>query len=322
MSALLDWLADLSLDSPTAMMSLLVFLAAATLAFGVMATLHVRGAVKRRAADVAVGGPERADDKRSLRYASRKAAAKLIDYTTRHYTGGDSGDKRQLRQRLLQAGFLDAHAVAYFFIGRIAAALVLAGLGFFFAPILIDGPDGMVWLCAWIAGLLGYFLPNVYVSRRIAARQVEHRTGFPDFMDLLVVCADAGLSMEAALDRVGRELTDSYPSLSANIYMTTLEMRAGRTLSEALEHFGDRLGLEEARSFATLLQQSEELGSSLTEALRVYSDDMRHKRMSRAEEKAYSLPARLSVPLMMCIFPVILIVIMLPVYVRFKMNAY
>ncbi len=322
MDALLDWLADLSLDSPTVLMSLLVFLAAATLAFGVMATLHVRGAVKRRAADVRAGGPERADEKRSLRYASRKAAARLIDYTTRHYSGADTSDKRQLRQRLLQAGFLDAHAVAYFFIGRIATALVLAGLAFFFSPMLIDGPDGMVWLSAWMAGLLGYFLPNVYVSRRIKARQAEHRTGFPDFMDLLVVCADAGLSMEAALDRVGRELADSYPSLSANIYMTTLEMRAGRTLSEALEHFGDRLGLEEARSFATLLQQSEELGSSLTDALRVYSDDMRHKRMSRAEEKAYSLPARLSVPLMVCIFPVILIVIMLPVYVRFKMGAY
>jgi len=304
------------------MMSLLVFLAAATLAFGVMATLHVRGAVKRRAAEVTVGGPERADDKRSLRYASRKAAQKLIDYTTRHYASGDEGDKRQLRQRLLQAGFLDPRAVAFFFIARLAAAAVLAGVGLLCAPLLFSGPDGIDWMAAWIAGLLGYFLPSVYVSRRIAARTTEHRTGFPDFMDLLVVCADAGLSMEAALDRVGRELSDSYPSLSANIYMTTLEMRAGRTLSEALEHFGDRVGLDEARSFATLLQQSEELGSSLTEALRVYSDDMRHKRMSRAEEKAHSLPARLSVPLMVCIFPVILIVIMLPVYVRFKMAAY
>jgi tight adherence protein C len=320
MDALLDLLPDL--DSPTAMMSVLVFLAAATLAFGVMATLHVRGAVKRRAAEVTAGGAERADDKRSLRYAGRKAAQKLIDYTTRHYASGDDGDKRQLRQRLLQAGFLDPRAVAFFFIGRLAAAFVLAGLAFMFVPLLIDGPGGMTWMGAWVAGLVGYFAPNFYISRRIAARQVEHRTGFPDFMDLLVVCADAGLSMEAALDRVGRELADSYPSLSANIYMTTLEMRAGRTLSEALEHFGDRLGLEEARSFATLLQQSEELGSSLTEALRVYSDDMRHKRMSRAEEKAYSLPARLSVPLMVCIFPVILIVIMLPVYVRFKMGAY
>src|SRR5256886_4465361 len=147
-------------------------------------------------------------------------------------------------------------------------------------------------------------------------------TGFPDFMDLLVVCADAGLSMEAALDRVGRELSDSYPSLSANINMATLEISAGRTWSEALEHFGDRLGLDEARSFATLLQQSEELGSSLTDALRVYSDDMRHQRLSRAEEKAYSLPAKLSVPLTLCVFPVVIIVILLPVYVRFKVGVY
>jgi tight adherence protein C len=322
MGALLDLMSDASLDSPIVMLSLLVFLAAATLAFGVMATIHVRGAVKRRAAGVAADGPEPSDDKRSLRYASRKAAAKLIDYTTRHYASGGDGDKRQLRQRLLQAGFLDPRAVAFFFIARLAAAFVLAGLAFFFAPLFMSGPDGVEWMAAWIAGLVGYFAPNFYINRRIAKRTTEHRTGFPDFMDLLVVCADAGLSMEAALDRVGRELGDSYPSLSANIYMTTLEMRAGRTLSEALEHFGDRLGLEEARSFATLLQQSEELGSSLTEALRVYSDDMRHKRMSRAEEKAYSLPARLSVPLMICIFPVILLVIMLPVYVRFKMSAY
>ena len=322
MDALLDLFSDLSFDDPTVMMSLLVFLAAATLAFGVMASLHVRGAVKRRAAEVTAGGPERADDKRSLRYASRKAAQKLIDYTTHHYASGDEGDKRQLRQRLLQAGFLDPRAVAFFFIARLAAAAVLAGVGLLCAPLLLAGGDAMEWMAAWVAGLLGYFLPSVYVSRRIAARTTEHRTGFPDFMDLLVVCADAGLSMEAALDRVGRELSDSYPSLSANVYMTTLEMRAGRNLSEALEHFGDRLGLDEARSFATLLQQSEELGSSLTEALRVYSDDMRHKRMSRAEEKAHSLPARLSVPLMICIFPVILIVIMLPVYVRFKMAAY
>jgi tight adherence protein C len=312
----------MSADNPTVMLSLLVFLAAATLTFGVMAAIHVRGSVKRRAAEVLADGVDRPGDKRSLRFASRQAAQKLIDYTTRHYSTGDEGDKRQLRQRLLQAGFLDPRAVAFFFIARLAAAAVLGGVAFMLSPMLLSGPDGTAWMVAWVGGLLGYFGPNIYVNRRIAARQVEHRTGFPDFMDLLVVCADAGLSMEAALDRVGRELGDSYPSLSANVYMTTLEMRAGRTLSEALEHFGDRLGLEEARSFATLLQQSEELGSSLTEALRVYSDDMRHKRMSRAEEKAYSLPARLSVPLMVCIFPVILIVIMLPVYVRYKMGVY
>ena len=180
----------------------------------------------------------------------------------------------------------------------------------------------MYWPMVLVGGIFGYFAPSLYLSRVISVRQVEHRTGFPDFMDLLVVCADAGLSMEAALDRVGRELADSYRSLSANVHMATLEMRAGRTLGETLDHLADRLGLEEARSFATLLQQSEKLGSSLTEALRVYSDDMRHKRMSRAEEKAYSLPAKLSVPLTLCVFPVVIIVILLPVYVRLKLGAY
>ena len=87
-------------------------------------------------------------------------------------------------------------------------------------------------------------------------------------------------------------------------------------MTEALEHLGERLGLEEARSFSTLIQQSEELGSSITDALRVYSDDMRHKRLSRAEEKAYSLPVRLSLPMMICIFPVLFVVILLPVFVR------
>ena len=317
MDNLLEFVGDFIDENPTLVMGLFVFLAVATLAFVAMAALRVRSEVKRRAADVMLDNSGRSDDKRSLRHASRMAAQKLIDYTTRNYSA-DGGDQRQLRRRLIQAGFLDSRAVAYFFFGRIVLALGFAAMAFSLSPMIFDELSTM----AWISAMLGYFGPNLYINRRIKVRQVEHRAGFPDFMDLLVVCAEAGLSMEAALDRVGRELSDSYPSLSANSYMTTLEMRAGRTLGEALEHFGDRLGLEEARSFATLLQQSEELGSSMTDALRVYSDEMRHKRMSRAEEKAYSLPARLSVPLMVCIFPVILIVIMLPVVVRVKIGGY
>jgi tight adherence protein C len=319
MNQLLDSLLTMSDERPTVMLSVLVFLATATLAFGIMAMVHVRSAVKRRTANVLTFEGGKIDqDPRSLRQASRKVAQRLIDYTTKHYSGPDDGDSRKLRRRMIQAGFLDSRAIPVFFIARIALALVFGAAMFATAPMLVADTIQMVWGLTWLAGLVGYFAPNVYLNRRIKKRQDEHRAGFPDFMDLLVVCADAGLSMEASLDRVGRELADSYPSLGANIYMTTLEIRAGRRVSEALEHFGDRLGLEEARSFATLLQQSEELGSSLTDALRVYSDDMRHKRLSRAEEKAYSLPAKLSVPLTLCVFPVVIIVIMLPVYVKFK----
>jgi tight adherence protein C len=162
----------------------------------------------------------------------------------------------------------------------------------------------------------------MYIDRRIAARKLEHRAGFPDFLDLLVVCADAGLSMEASLERVGRELGDSYPALTADIHMTNLEVRAGRTLKDALERFAERLGLEEARSFATLINQSIDLGSSISDAMRVYSDDMRHKRLSRAEEKAYALPAKLSLPMMVCIFPVLFVVILLPVFVKLHTGHY
>jgi tight adherence protein C len=309
-------------DDPTLMMSVVVFAAAATLAFGVMATVRVRGDVKRRAAGIAVEADEGDGGSRSLRHASIKATQRLIEYTNKHFSPAKEGEMRQLKRRLLQAGFLDPRAGAFYFLARIAMAAVVAVAAFALGPFVVSSQSMLFWPLVWLAAIGGYMVPSFYLDRRIARRRNEHRAGFPDFMDLLVVCADAGLSMEAALDRVGRELADSYPSLSANIYMTTLEIRAGRTMSEALEHFADRLGLEEARSFATLLQQSEELGSSLTDALRVYSDDMRHKRMSIAEEKAYSLPAKLSVPLIVCIFPVIIIVILLPVYVRFKFGVY
>src|SRR5262245_3436858 len=310
-------------DSPL-MMSVLVFAAAVTLAFGVMATVRVRSDVKRRAAGLAAIDtvPDDTAGSRTLRHASIKATQRLIDYANQHFSPTGERDMRKLRQRLIQAGFLDPRAGAFYFLARIAMAIVAAIAAFFLAPSIIDGGSQLFWPLVWIGAMGGYMSPSTYLDKRIARRRDEHRAGFPDFMDLLVVCADAGLSIESALDRVGRELADSYPSLSSNIYMTTLEMRAGRTMSEALEHLAERLGLEEARSFATLLQQSEELGSSLTDALRVYSDDMRHKRMSIAEEKAYSLPAKLSVPLILCIFPVIIIVIMLPVYVRFKYTLY
>ena len=310
-------------NNPTFMLGLLVFLAVSTLAFGVMAAIRLRSSVKRRAAEISSGSPGRsATSRHSLRYASAKAAHRLIDYTTKNYSESNEKSMRVLRRRMIQAGFLDPRAAAFFFIARTALAVSFGAAAFSFVPVFLPDAQTTYWLLVGLCGLVGYFAPGFYINRRIATRQIEHRAGFPDFMDLLVVCADAGLGMDAALDRVGRELTPSYPSLGANIHMATLEMRAGRTLSDALEHLGDRLGLEEARSFATLLQQSEELGSSVTDALRVYSDDMRHKRLSRAEEKAYSLPAKLSVPLVLCVFPVLVIVIMLPAYVRLKLSGF
>jgi tight adherence protein C len=318
-----DLLIDVFGDSSTVMVALMVFLATAVPTFGIMLAVRARGAVKRRTAGIAELSGE-AVDQRALRATSLKAVRRLLDYTTKHYaaTEKDKGDMKVLRRRLVQAGIFDAHAVGYFFVARTALAIGLALAAFIVVPMFTSLQSSMFWLIVIVGGIVGYVGPSMYIDRRISQRRNEHRAGFPDFMDLLVVCADSGLSMEAALERVGREIGDSYPSLCANIHMANLEIRAGRTMTEALEHLGDRLGLDEARSFATLIQQSAELGSSITDALRVYSDDMRHKRLSRAEEKAYSLPAKLAVPMMVCIFPVLFVVILLPVIVRLYTGHY
>jgi tight adherence protein C len=312
-------LQDIFGDSDSMVLAVLVFLAAATLAFCIMAAVQIRGAVKRRAASI--GSTEgNAAQNRSLRHSSFRVAQKLLEYATKHYASTNEDDTKVLRSRLIKAGIFEPRAVGYFFFARTTLAIGLAAAAFFFAPEFDN--QSVQWFLTIVGGIAGYIGPSVYIDKRIKMRRNEYQAGFPDFMDLLVVCADAGLSMEASLDRVGRELGDSYPSLTANIHMTNLEIRAGRTMSDALEHLSERLGLEEARSFATLIQQSEELGSSITDALRVYSDDMRHKRLSRAEEKAYSLPAKLSVPMMLCIFPVLFVVIMLPVFVRLHLGNY
>ncbi|MGA8610294.1 MAG: type II secretion system F family protein [Xanthobacteraceae bacterium] len=299
-----------------AMLSVLIFLAAGMLAFAMMVGVRAREAVRRRAARVGLGDDAGSGGKRALRYSGLRAAQKLVEYTAKHYSSVDTKDMKVLRERLMRAGIYDSRGPAVFFLSRIGLAVGAAATAFFVLPSF--GFEGKIsfWILMLASGLLGYLAPSIVVDRMIAKKRFEHRMGFPDFMDLLVVCADAGLSMEASLDRVARELGDSYPSLSANIHMTNLEIRAGRTMTDSLEQFGDRVGLEEARSFATLIQQSEELGSSIGDALRVYSDDMRHKRLSRAEEKAYALPAKLAVPMMVCIFPTLFVVILLPVIVR------
>jgi tight adherence protein C len=320
METLLDMISRYAGSTNLVVMAL-VFIPTATVAFFVMTAVRVRGAVRRRAAGISSEQLMSAGGSHSLRNSGLKAAQRLIDRTTKHYSSMDDKNMKALRQRLVQAGIFDARAVGFFFLTRGILAVVLGALAFVVVPTLTT-KAGLQWPAVGVAGLLGYLGPSLVLDRIVSRRRLEYRAGFPDMMDLLVVCADAGLGMSSAFERVGRELGESYPNLSANIHMANLEIRAGRTMSEALEHFGDRLGLAEVRSFATLIQQSAELGSSITDALRVYSEDMRHRRLSAAEEKAYALPSKLAIPLMVCVFPVLFVVILLPVFVRIKMGAY
>jgi tight adherence protein C len=320
-------LIDMLDDNTGLVLAAVVFIATASLVFGVLAALRLHGAVRKRTAGITGGisggtleAGEGGGD--SLRDTGLKAVQRLIDYTTRHYSSFDESNMKVLRGRLVQAGLFDPRAVGFFFLARFVLAIGCGCLFAAMAPLLPDAANSMFWALVGLGGIVGYLVPSLGLDRIIARRRAEYRIGFPDFMDLLVVCADAGLAMEAALERVGRELAPSYPALATNIHITNLEIRAGRSLTDALEHFAARLSLDEAKSFATLIQQSAELGSSITEALRVYSEDMRHKRLSIAEEKAYALPAKLSFPLMVCVFPVLFVVILLPVFVRIKLGVY
>jgi tight adherence protein C len=301
-------------DNAGLFMSAFVFLMVMTLTLSAATLVRSRYDVRRRAAGIADDGPPAES---AVIMAGGDAARRMLAYVDKVFAQSDERRSKVLRQQLTQAGFLGKQAVAWYFIARFALAFAGMGLAAIGLSLWMPTLTGTSWwLALVVGGGFGYIMPGMYLGRRAKKRQLQHRMGFPDFMDLMVVCAEAGLSMESAVDKVGRELLESYPSLSLNLYMTSLEMRAGKRLGEALEHLADRLGIEEARTLATLLQQSEELGSSLTNSLRVYSDEMRHKRLSRAEEKAHALPVKLVIPLGLFIFPVLLIVLMLPVVIR------
>lgn len=322
MGGALRLITDLFAGRSDVLLGLLVFLAVGTLAFTVMVMVRAKGAVKRRATRIIDADERPGRRRRSLRGSSILAVQQLLEYTTKHYASANGDSLKVLRRRLIQAGIFDPRAVGYFFILRTVLAVGIAAALFVVLPMISPNRIPYFWLIVVSGGIAGYVGPSMVIDKLIGKRKTEYRAGFPDFMDLLVVCADSGLSMEAALERVCREMGDSYPALTANIHMTNLEIRAGRALPDALERFAARVGLEEARSFTTLIVQSLELGSSITDALRVYSEDMRHKRLSRAEEKAYALPAKLSVPMMICIFPVLFVVILLPVVVKLKLGLY
>lgn len=275
-----------------------------------------REAVARRVsgeAQKAPGGPAPSE---VPAVAVKKAVGSFVDKLGKSAGQTEGDTSRVLRSRLIQAGFYDREAVVWFFGLRLAG--LAAGAALTFGGGLLLAPQSTVValsLCALLGGMLGFVAPSFALDKRIKRFQLEHSSGFPDFMDLMVVCAQAGLSMEASINRIAAELSIAYPSLARNLDITAREIRSGKSLASAIESLSKRLGIQEAASFSTLLQQSEELGSSLTQSLRTYSDDMRNKRLMKAEEKAYALPAKLVVPLTLFVFPVLLVVLMLPVVV-------
>lgn len=177
-----------------------------------------------------------------------------------------------------------------------------------------DSRPGMFRLYVTLGGAAaaGLYIPALFIQAKADRRQREIINAFPDALDLMLVCVEAGLGLEAAFDRVGMEMTTSHPLLAEQFGAVVLELRAGRSREDALRRMAERAGADEIRAFATLLIQSTKLGSSVAQTLRVYASEMRERRRMRAEEKAHRLPVLLSVPLVACMLPVMVGVLMLP----------
>ena len=229
----------------------------------------------------------------------------------------DEANKSELRRFLDMAGYYGRSAPVIYQLIRIVLGIAFGIITAFATGALFPNlPYYIIIPISLLLTTLGYMLPRTFVSLRRDSLCEEHRRGFPDFLDLLVICVDAGIGADSAIDKVGPDLNQAFPSLSRNLAFMSMETRAGKSTKDALDTLGMRLGIAEARSFATLIRQSEELGTSLAQSLRVYADEMRNKRLTRAEEKAHALPVKLVIPLGLFVFPVVLGVTMLPVAIK------
>ncbi|MEM7225551.1 MAG: type II secretion system F family protein [Pseudomonadota bacterium] len=241
----------------------------------------------------------------------------LVSTLEKHGFPIDQTRESSLRLRLYQAGFTNPSAAVVHYVVRVILALG-APLAFLlmvpqFWP---DMSAQKIMLYTVFVAVAAIYIPRIWVSMRIDARKRTYLEGFPDALDMLVVCVEAGLSLDSAFTRVGEKIARAHPLMAEEIAMVSLELRAGKTRVDALRNMSRRIGLDEVNSFVSLLIQSDQLGTSVAQSLRVYAEEMRIKRMLRAEEMAHKLPVKLVVPLVTCILPAMICAVLLPAMIR------
>lgn len=223
----------------------------------------------------------------------------------------------RLRHQLRQAGYRNPKAPALFMAIRLLLAVGLyAAAAFLVGFTGVEASQRLLFLV--LGGLLGWMLPFLVLKRKIRARTRALQRGLADAVDLLVVCVEAGLGLNQALIRVGKEMERVCPEISEELEMVALEMRAGTPRSAALQNLAERTALQDIRSWVGMMVQTERFGTSIADSLRVHSDSMRTKRRQRAEEAAAKLTVKLLVPLVALVFPSLLIVIFGPAAIILK----
>ncbi|MCC5988866.1 MAG: type II secretion system F family protein [Pararhodobacter sp.] len=242
--------------------------------------------------------------------------ARRLDRFKAFLEPASASEKDAARLEMIQAGYHGKNAVRDFHAAKFIMALGGLFIGLAWSLLLQDGDEEqtmlMLALPVLMPTLIGYYLPIYWVNKRRAERQDQIASGFPDALDLLLICTEAGQSLDQSINRVARELQPGYPALAEEFATVAHEIRAGKDRMAVLKDMGERCGNADIRSFATVLIQSATYGTPVTEALRVYAAEMRDKRVMLAEEKANVLPTKLTLGTMMFTVPPLLIILVGP----------
>ena len=234
-----------------------------------------------------------------------------------HLKPKSEGELSHLRKTFLKAGYRGENTPILFFGIKIISDILLPIIFFLLRLSVLKTMASLHWMVlSLILAFIGFYLPNLWLHIRIRTRQEKIIEGFPDALDLMVVCVEAGIGLDAAITRVGEEMKLGNKVLSEEFRLLSFELRAGKTRRDALKNFALRTDVEDINSFVTLLIQTEKFGTSIAQALRVYSDSMRTKRFQRAEEMAAKLPVKLVFPLILFILPALFVTILGPAFIR------
>lgn len=220
------------------------------------------------------------------------------------------------RERLSFAGYRSRDSLAIYYFIRLLSMIVMPLLVLvisFFFPNLTSEQSFFFTLAGFMLGMIG---PSYFVDQKGAHYQRTLRRALPDAIDLLVVCTEAGLGLNAAVLRVANELAESHPELSDELLLITAEMRAGVERDKAMMNMADRTGLEDIKGLVAILAQSMRFGTSIAQSLRVYAEEFRDKRMQKADEEAAKLATKMIFPLVCCFFPVFFIVVLGPSIIK------
>lgn len=221
-----------------------------------------------------------------------------------------------LRTRFMHAGLRASHIPMLFFAAKTLLAVALPTLLLIATGFAQDMSTNLMLVCALLAAAAGYYLPNLVLDAFIRRRQREIFENFPDALDLMTVCIEAGLSADAAIARVAQEMMTTSPAVAEELHLVTLELRAGQSKEQALRNLGLRTGVGDVDALATMLIQAERFGTSVGASLRVHSEHLRTRRRQLAEERAAKVSLKLMMPLIFCIFPSLIMIMLGPSFIQ------